>query len=183
MPFGEGASINRPPLYCGVNYQFWKAENKKAKFDWIAKNIITSALSSDEFFRVSQCSSTKEMWDILEVAHEGTSDAKRAWKHALIQEYELFRVQKGESICDVQKRFSHIVNHLISLGKTFDKEELNIKIMKCLDRTRQPKVTAILESKDLTSMFVASLFGKLREHELEINRLVVQESEESTTRA
>jgi len=24
MPFGEGASINRPPLFCGVNYQFWK---------------------------------------------------------------------------------------------------------------------------------------------------------------
>jgi len=37
---------------------------------------------------------------------------------------------------------------------------------------------AISESKDLTSMTVASLFGKLGEHELEMNRLVVQESEE-----
>jgi len=24
LPFGEGASINRPPLFCGVNYPFWK---------------------------------------------------------------------------------------------------------------------------------------------------------------
>jgi len=86
-------------------------------------------------------------------------------------------MQKGETICDVQKRFTHIVNHLMSLGKTFDKEELNIKILKCLDRTWQPKVTANSESKDLTSMTSASLFGKLREHELEMNRLVVQESE------
>ncbi|XP_068465980.1 uncharacterized protein [Phaseolus vulgaris] len=155
-----------------------QAENKKAKFDWIAKNIITSALSCDEFFRISQCSSTKEMWDILEVRHEGTTDVKRARKHALIQEYELFRMQKGESICDVQKRFSHIVNHLMSLGKKFDEEELNIKIQKCLDRTWQPKVTAISKSKDFTSMTVASQFGKLREHELEIHRLVVQESED-----
>ena len=97
LRFGEGASINRPPLFCGLNYQFWKvrwkifmesldkgiwdaiengpfvpkfekdgsviekpwsqwtnAESKKAKFDCIAKNIITSALNSDEFFRVSQ---------------------------------------------------------------------------------------------------------------------------------
>ena len=23
LPFGEGAYINRPPLFCGVNYQFW----------------------------------------------------------------------------------------------------------------------------------------------------------------
>jgi len=36
-------------------------ENKKAKFDCIAKNIITSALNSDEFFRISQCASAKEM--------------------------------------------------------------------------------------------------------------------------
>jgi len=86
-------------------------------------------------------------------------------------------MQKGETICDVQKRFSHVVNHLICLGKTFDKEELNIKILKCLDRTWQPKVTAISESKELTSMTTASLFGELREHELKMNRLVVQESE------
>ncbi|XP_068492149.1 uncharacterized protein [Phaseolus vulgaris] len=112
-----------------------KVEGKKAKFDWIAKNIITSALSCDDIFRVSQCSSAKEMWDIFEVTHEGTNDVKRARNHALIQEYELFRMQKGKTICDVQKRFSHIVNHLMSLGKTFDKEELNIKILKCLDKT------------------------------------------------
>jgi len=118
------------------------------------------------------------MWDILEVTHEGTNDVKRARKRALIQEYELFRMQKEETISDVQKRFSHIVNHLMSLGKNFDKEELNIKILKSLDRSWQPKVTAISESKDLTSMTTTSLFGKLREHELEINRLVVQESED-----
>ena len=137
MPFGERASINRPPLFCGVNYQFWQvrmkifihstdkgiwesienspfvpqvkkddvlvdkpssewteAECKKAKFDWIAKNILTSALSCDEFYRVSQCSSAQEMWDILEVTHEHTNDVKRARKHALIQEYELFRMQR-----------------------------------------------------------------------------------------
>jgi len=75
------------------------------------------------------------MWDILEVTHEGTNDVKMARKHALIQEYEMFRMQKGETISKVQKIFSQIVNHLMSLGKNFEKEELNIKILKCLDRT------------------------------------------------
>jgi len=28
MPFGEGASINKPPLFCGVNYQVWKIRMK-----------------------------------------------------------------------------------------------------------------------------------------------------------
>jgi len=86
---------------------------------------------------------------VLEVTHEGTNDVKWVRKHALIQEYELFRMQSGESISDVQKQFTHIVNHLIGLGKQFDKEELNIKILKCLDRSWQPKVTAISETRDL----------------------------------
>ena len=225
LPFGEGASINKSPLFCCLNYRFWKvrtkifvesldkgiwdaiendpfipkfekegasiekpwsqwtdAENKKAKFDCIAKNIITSALNSDEFFRISQCASAREMWDTLEVTHEGTNDVKRARKHTLIQEYEMFKMLKGESIAEVQKIFTHIVNYLMSLGKIFDKEELNIKILKCLYRSWQPKVTIIFESKDLTSLTTTSLFGKLREHELEMNRLNVQESEDKHVR-
>jgi len=128
LPFAEGTSINRPPMFSGVNYQFWNAilngpfipmhvvdgvstakcfdelidlENKKMQYDCVAKNIITSTLNLDEFFRVSQYSLAKEMWDILEVTHEGTTDVKRARKHALIQEYELFRMQQGETIADV----------------------------------------------------------------------------------
>ena len=136
LPFVEGASIHRPPMFSGVNYKFWKvrmkifiesidrgiwngivngpyisvsvvngesvvkpydelteAENKRIQYDCVAKNIITSALNLDEFFRISKCSSAKEMCDIVEVTHEGTTDVKRARKHALIQEYELFRMQ------------------------------------------------------------------------------------------
>jgi len=75
--------------------------------------------------------------------HVGRNNVKRARKHALIQEYELFKMQQRESVAEVQKRFTKIVNHLIGLGKEFDKEELNIKVLKFLDRSWQPKVTTI----------------------------------------
>jgi len=68
-------------------------KKKKAQYDSLAKNLIISALNMDEFFRVSQCNSAKEMWEILEVTHEGTNDVNRARKHILIQKYELFRMQ------------------------------------------------------------------------------------------
>jgi len=58
---------------------------------------------------------------------------------------------------------------------------LNIKILKCLDRSWQPKVTTISESKDLTSL-TTTLFGKLREHELEMNMLNVQENKDNHVR-
>jgi len=28
LPFAEGASINKPPMFLGVNYQFWKVRMK-----------------------------------------------------------------------------------------------------------------------------------------------------------
>jgi len=71
----------------------------------------------------------------LEVTHEGTIEVKKARNNALVQDYEMFRMLSGESISDVQKHFTHVVNHLLALGKTFEREELNVKVMKSLNRT------------------------------------------------
>jgi len=68
----------------------------------------------------------------LEVTHEGTIKVKRARKNTLIHEYVMFRMLLGESILDVHKHFTHVVNHLLALGKTFEREELNVKVMKSL---------------------------------------------------
>jgi len=65
----------------------------------------------------------------------------------------------------------------------FDKEELNIKILKCLDRNWQPKVTAISETRDLTILTTTTLLGKLREHELEMTRLKEMETTEKNNRS
>jgi len=44
-------------------------------------------------------------------------------------------------------------------------------VLKCLDRNWKPKVTAISESKDLCIITIIALFDKLREHEIEMQRL------------
>ncbi|XP_073224717.1 uncharacterized protein [Cicer arietinum] len=121
-------------------------DKKKVGYKTKAKNIITSALSADEFFKVSNSKTAKEMWDTLQETHEGTTDVKRARTNTLMHEYELVNMKKDESINDLQTR------------------------------EWQPKVTAIAESKDLGSMTIATLFGKLREHEMELHRW--NESEE-----
>jgi len=65
------------------------------------------------------------------------------------------------------------------MDKVFDKGELNIKVLKCLDRSLKPKVTTILESEDLSRLSTTALFRKLREHELQLNRIKEQESSEN----
>jgi len=103
--FGEDAYLNRPPIFCGENYQLWcirmkffvdpldrkiwdvitnnafihllennvaLSKNERNHLDCVAKNIIVSALDSDELLKVSECTSAKEMWDTLERIHRGS---------------------------------------------------------------------------------------------------------------
>ncbi|RZC25285.1 hypothetical protein D0Y65_004113 [Glycine soja] len=146
-------------------------ERRLVQYNLKAKNIITFALGIDEYFRVSNCKSVKDMWDTLQVTHEGTTNVKRSRINTSTHEYELFRMKTNESIQDMQKRFTHIVNHLASLGRTFQNEDLINKVLRCLSREWQPKVTTITESRDLSIMSLATLFGKLQEHEMELQRL------------
>jgi len=68
-------------------------------------------------------------------------------------------MKNGETISELQTRFTHIVNH--DLGKMFEDEALNIKILNFLTRTWEPKITTIKESKNLATMMMGALFGKL----------------------
>ncbi|KAF1858778.1 hypothetical protein Lal_00044283 [Lupinus albus] len=111
------------------------------------------------------------MWETLETTHEGTDEVKRSRLNTLSQEYELFRMLPSEKIQDLQKRFTHLTNHLIALGKDLSTNDLNLKVLRSLNRNWQPKVTAISEKKSLSKMSLATLFGKLQEHELELGRL------------
>ena len=108
----------------------WSEEERRlVQYNLKAKNIITSALGMDEYFRVSNCKSAKDMWDTLQVTHEDTTDVERSRINTLTHEYELFRMNANESIQDMQKRFTHIVNHLAALGKEFQNEDLINKVL------------------------------------------------------
>lgn len=48
---------------------------------------------------------------------------------------------------------------------------MNFLLIKCLSREWQPKVTAIKEANDLTTLDITTLFGKLEEHQQELASL------------
>nr|XP_027188662.1 uncharacterized protein LOC113785802 [Cicer arietinum] len=189
---GEGASLVRPPAFNGDAYMYWK-QRMLIFLEACSLDILEAVIDgpyvptiagtgdssipkprsdcADEFFKVSNCKTAKEMWDTLQQTHEGTTDIKRARINTLMHEYELFNMKNEESVNDMQTRFTHIVNNLNVLGKVIDNEQQISKVMRCLTREWQPKITAIAESKDLGSMSIVTLFGKLREHEMELHRL------------
>ncbi|XP_061351548.1 uncharacterized protein LOC133296561 [Gastrolobium bilobum] len=149
---------------------FTREELEKAQYNSKAKNLIVNALGKDEYYRVSSCKTAREMWLILETTHEGTSEVKRSKQNALSREFELFEMHEGESIFDMQKRFMHIVTSMDALNIFHDDELLVNKILRCLTKEWDAKASAIYEAKDLSTMSIATLFGKLQEYELELNR-------------
>jgi len=143
----------------------FKMLEKNAK----AKKFLYFCLGPDEYTRIFECESAKDIWEALQVAHEGTNQVKQSHIELLMRKYELFEMGDRETIMDMYTRFTHITNDLKSLRKTFTTEELVRKNLRFLPRTWEAKVTTIQEAKDLKTISLDELIGNLQTYELRRN--------------
>ncbi|KAL6990875.1 hypothetical protein U1Q18_052533 [Sarracenia purpurea var. burkii] len=75
-----------------------------------------------------------------------------------------------ENVKDMFTRFNLIINNLKSLGKVFPNIEIVRKILRTLPEEWRPKVTAIEEAKDLTTLSLDDLMGSLFTHEFTLKK-------------
>ena len=126
-------------------------------------------LGPDEHTRISKCESVKDIWDALQVAHEGTSQVKQSRIELLMRKYELFEMGDKETVMKMYTRFTHITNELKSLEKSFTTKELVRKILRFLPHSWEPKVMVIQEAKDMNKISLDELIGNLQTYELRRN--------------
>ncbi|GKV51335.1 hypothetical protein SLEP1_g58003 [Rubroshorea leprosula] len=131
-------------------------------------NMLQCVLNPTEFHRVSGCHTAKEMWDMLEVTYEGTSQVKESKINRLIYMYELFKMKPKESIQDMYTRLNDIVTNLKALGKVYPSQEVVRKVLRSLPKNWEAKKIAIEESKDLSTLKIEDLIGKLMTYEIEV---------------
>jgi len=86
-------------------------------------------------------------------------------------------MEDGETISSMKMKFTDIVNKLQNLSKTISNQDCTNKILRCMIKEWQPKVTAIKESQNLNVLSMITFFGKLKEHEHEINRFKSSEDD------
>lgn len=98
-------------------------------------NALFYALDKNEFYRVSTCDTTYDIWYILEIIHEGTSKVKESKINLLVHSYELFKIKPSESIGNMYTRFMDFVNRLKALGKNSTNLELVSKILRSLSKS------------------------------------------------
>jgi len=130
--FGEGACLNKPPLFCGMNYELWcirmkffvesidrkiwnvitnsylmpiseNVSSEREHLDCVAMNIIVSALDSNELLKVSECSSAKEIWSTLEEYHKNPRSALMDKEESFA---EFFSSESIKEVCLMKKEES-----------------------------------------------------------------------------
>nr|GEW07330.1 zf-CCHC domain-containing protein/UBN2 domain-containing protein [Tanacetum cinerariifolium] len=134
-----------------------------------AKMVIYNALPHKEYERIFKCKIAKEIWDTLLITHQGNSQVKDNKIDLLLQQYEQFMILKEESIDNAFARFNTIITSLKALDEGFSSKNYVRKFLRAL-HSKWLAITAIEESKDLTSLLIDELIGILKVYEVIINK-------------
>ncbi|GKA70455.1 retrovirus-related pol polyprotein from transposon TNT 1-94, partial [Tanacetum coccineum] len=116
------------------------------------------------------CNTEKEIWKTLLITHQRNSQVKDNKIDLLVQQYEQFVISEDESIGSVFARFNTIITSLKSLDEGYSSKNYVRKFLRALHPKWRAKVTAIEESKDLTSLSLNELIGNLKVHEMIIKK-------------
>ncbi|XP_075099158.1 uncharacterized protein LOC142176021 [Nicotiana tabacum] len=147
VPYVPTKSVGDLPLMMPkTKKEYTDADRKVVEKNFCAKNILVCAIGPDKYKRISACQSAKEIWEVLQTAHEGTTQVKQSKIDMLTTEYELF---------------------LMNLFKTFiPRNKLVRKILSILPSSWESKVNDIIEAKDLQELTIDELVGNLKTYEM-----------------
>ncbi|GJV87132.1 zf-CCHC domain-containing protein [Tanacetum coccineum] len=135
-----------------------------------AKMVIYNALPRKEYERIFMCNTAKEIWKTLLITHQGNNQVKDNKIDLLVQQYEQFIIFEDESIDSAFARFNTIITSLKALDEGYSSKNYVRKFLRALHPKWRAKVTAIEESKDLTSLSLDELIGNLKVYEMIIKK-------------
>jgi len=116
-----------------TNYDAWSEEQKKSvNLDAKAINALFCALNKEEFNRVLIVISAHQIWQILQITHEGTNIVKESKISILLHKFELFKMKENEIIAKMITRFTDITKSLVALGKEYTQVKKVSKILHAL---------------------------------------------------
>nr|GFC36260.1 zf-CCHC domain-containing protein/UBN2 domain-containing protein [Tanacetum cinerariifolium] len=131
-----------------------------------AKMVLYNVLPKKEYKRIFMCKTAKDIWQLLLITHQGNSQVKDNKIDLLVQQYEQFTILEEESINSTFARFNSIITSLKALDEGLFSKNCVRKFLRALHPKWIAKVTAIKESKDLSSLALDELIDNLKVHEV-----------------
>ncbi|GJV77599.1 hypothetical protein Tco_1509183 [Tanacetum coccineum] len=131
--------------------------------------VIYNALPRKEYERIFMCNTAKEIWKTLLINPSGIVKSKDI-DRPFGQQYEQFVIAEDESINSAFARFNTIITSLKALDEGYSSKNYVRKFLRVLHPKWRAMVTAMKESKDLTSLSLNELIGNLKVYEMIIKK-------------
>ena len=138
-----------------------EAKIKAANFNSRALNALFSAITNEEFKKISSTKTTKEAWTILQTTYEGTKVVKDSKLQRLTTSFEEIKMEEDESFDELYAKLKDIVNLAFNLGETILEPKIVKKVLRSLPERFHAKIMAIEESKDTDKIPLTELVGNL----------------------
>ena len=140
------------------------AKIKVANFNSKTLNALFSAVTNEDFKKISSIETTKEAWTILQKTYEGTKVVKDSKLQRLTTSFEEIKMEEDESFDEFYAKFKDIVNSVLE-------PKIVRKVLRSLSERFHAKITAIEESKDIEKIPLTKLVGNLQTYELGLTRI------------
>ena len=147
------------------------AKIKVANFNSNTLNALFSAVTNEEFKKISSTEIAKEAWTILQKTYEGTKAVKDLKLQRLTTSFEEIKMEEDESFDEFYAKLKDIVNSAFNLGETIPEPKIVRKVLRSLSERFHAKITAIEESKDIDKIPLTKLVGNLQTYELGLTRI------------
>ncbi|XP_073290496.1 uncharacterized protein [Primulina huaijiensis] len=134
-----------------------------------ALNAIFTSVDMNMFSLITNCTSVKSAWDILQCHCEGSESVRRTRLRMLTSKFEMMRMEEYENILEYDRRLREIANEAFSVGESISNERLVSKVLRSLPERFNIKICAIDEAKDTSQMSLEDLISSLRTFEMNLD--------------
>ena len=104
------------PTEVPANYD--DAKIKAANFNSRALNALFSAVTNEEFKKISSTETSTEAWTILQKTHEGTKVVKDSKLQRLTMSFKEIKMEEDESFDEYYTKLRDIVNSTFNFEET-----------------------------------------------------------------
>ncbi|GKV50164.1 hypothetical protein SLEP1_g56877 [Rubroshorea leprosula] len=128
--------------------------NSIKKKDQKAVSLIHHALDEVTFEKVSNATTAKQLWEMLQVTYKGKDKAKKVHLQSLRGEFEAIQMKEIEKVSNYISRVMGIANQMRRLDEEVTDLRIIEKILRSVTEKFDYVVTAVEESKRLGDMTI-----------------------------
>ena len=120
-----------------------------------------SAVTNEEYKKISSTEIANEAWTILQTTYEGTKVVKDSKLQRLTTSFEEIKMEEDELFDDFYAKLKNIVNSVFNFEETIPEPKIVRRVLRSIPERFHAKIIVIEELKDINKIPFTKLVGNL----------------------